>query len=202
MKLIKDITSSLPAEEVDYIPEVVISSWEQFCNVEGIAPIYANVQLSDLKGFNEIAKETFKSWLRREINTMLFIGGPGSGKTHASLAFLRWAFETKKWCRFLTSEKLLSLGKEFGTDHLRRIYGDTAYLVIDDLGVERPAEWETQYLFSIIDERFNRKLPTIITTNLDTVMLEQLYTKRTMSRLQSFCIKFMDVDLRKFPCQK
>ncbi len=202
MRLIKDI-NYIPKEEIEYVPEITISSWEQFCIAEGISSNYFNAQLNDLKEFNELAKETFKNWLLRKINTMIFIGGPGCGKTHASLAFLRWAFETKKWCRFLTSEKLLALGKEFGTEHLRKTYGDVAYLVIDDLGVEKPAEWETQYLFSIADERCNRKLPTIITSNLETEILQQMYTKRTMSRLQAFCVKFMDIDLRKFPlCPK
>jgi DNA replication protein DnaC len=197
MRLIKDCISADWSNDIPHDEEKKICTWQSFCEEEAIPICFFNVMLSDLMKLNEIGKEAIKRWMKREINTLIFFGGAGSGKTHAALALLRHAYnDGKKWVRFLTAESLLHEGKEHGPDYLRRKYGECPYLVIDDLGVERPAEWETKYFFAICDERYSRKLSTIITTNLDQNALEIIYTKRAISRLQATSIKFNDLDWR------
>ncbi len=197
MKLIKDCISNDYENYVPHDQERNICSWKDFCEEENIPRNFFSVRLSDLKQLGDIAKQVIKNWIEKKTYTMIFFGGAGCGKSHAALALLRWACnDGKKWVRFLTAEKLLHEGKEHGTEYLRRKYGECPYLVIDDLGVEKPAEWETKYFFSICDERYARKVSTIITTNLDQNSLETIYTKRAISRLQASWIKFNDIDWR------
>jgi DNA replication protein DnaC len=46
-------------------------------------------------------------------------------------------------------------------------YQVTPVLVIDDLGAEKATDWTSEQLYRVLNFRANRKLPVIITTNLD-----------------------------------
>lgn len=194
MKLIKDISIE---SNFSFDEEKKIDSWQAFCETESILMTYYDVRLSDLSKLNEISRESIKNWITKKNKSMIFFGGVGCGKTHCSLALLRWAYENvNKWVRYLTAEKLLHEGREHGPDYLRKKYGECPFLIIDDLGVEKPPAWETQYLFAVCDERIGRGNQTIITTNLDQNALEIMYTKRPFSRLQADWVKFNDIDRR------
>ena len=63
---------------------------------------------------------------------------------------------------------------------------NTGLLVIDDLGGEDTgAPWVASKVNSIITERYNRKKPIIITTNLTQQELEGTYPGRLLDRLRS-----------------
>lgn len=46
-----------------------------------------------------------------------------------------------------------------------REYYDCDILIIDDLGAEKRSDWSDSELFDLIDSRYTRELPTIITSN-------------------------------------
>ncbi len=195
MKLIKDINANI-YDEISWEPEKSITSWERWYLHEGISNAFANVSLADLKHVSEIGRETIKKWMLHEINSLVFLGCTGSGKTHCALALMKWIFEKGQWVRFVPSTEILSEGREYGEIHLRKKYGECPYLLIDDLGVESPPHWEIKYFFAVMDERFNRKNKTIITTNLDKAELEAMYSKRSISRIQANWVKFNETDWR------
>ena len=58
-------------------------------------------------------------------------------------------------------------------------------LIIDDLGTELNNSFVSSQLFYCINERINRKLGTIISTNLSMDMLRDTYSDRVASRLMS-----------------
>lgn len=51
---------------------------------------------------------------------------------------------------------------------------ETDFVVIDDIGAEKPTEWTGEQLFRLINTRYNERLPTVITSNFD---LEGLYKR-------------------------
>ena len=64
----------------------------------------------------------------------------------------------------------------------------TPLLIIDDLGSENTAQdWITAKTDSIITERYNRLLPTIITTNFSAKDLSDTYGGRILDRIKSSC---------------
>lgn len=74
-------------------------------------------------------------------------------------------------------------------------------LLIDDLGTEPLWEGITvEQLFALIEERMNRRLHTVISTNLSLTELKGRYTERLMSRLMderlSLVLPFLGRDLR------
>jgi DNA replication protein DnaC len=108
---------------------------------------------------------TPKGWL-------VFVGPSGTGKTHLAAAISNELMSQGKYVFFIVVPDLL--------DHLRLAFNpeaelqyddlfeqvrETPFLVLDDLGANNLTNWATEKLFQIINHRFTRELPTIITTN-------------------------------------
>lgn len=52
-------------------------------------------------------------------------------------------------------------------EEILKIYKKANILVIDDFGKERPSEWTNEQLFALVNYRYERKKPIIITSNYD-----------------------------------
>lgn len=67
-------------------------------------------------------------------------------------------------------------------------YRDIPFLAIDDLGCESTVHMEygnkTTPLITLLFRRYDKKLPTIITTNLDIKDIEEKYGTRLMDRMR------------------
>jgi DNA replication protein DnaC len=63
-------------------------------------------------------------------------------------------------------------------------------LVLDDLGKEKPSEWAEEKLYEIVNARYVRSLPIIITTNVGLKAVEARYPwngEAIVSRLFEMC---------------
>ena len=118
---------------------------------------------------------------------LAFIGGPGCGKTHLAAAIAHQQLERGLPVLFMTVSDLL--------DHLRATFAPTStvlydqlfsrlreveLLVLDDLGAEPSSPWATGKLFQLLDYRYTRRLPTIITVGQRVL---QTIDERIRSRL-------------------
>ena len=54
------------------------------------------------------------------------------------------------------------------------------FLVLDDLGSESPTAWAREKLYQLLNYRYNKKLMTVVTTNIDLNLIDE----RLASRLQ------------------
>lgn len=137
----------------------------------------------------------------------LYLAGPvGTGKTHAA-----W-MSVRLWCehagmppasRRPASDGIPARGPAViftrmtdllddlrpGDDSRQRIRDcqGAELLVIDDLGAEKPSEWTQERFYSVIDERYTRQLPLIVTSNLPPSKLAEQAGERTASRLAEMC---------------
>lgn len=123
---------------------------------------------------------------------LILFGDAGTGKTHLASAIsnclMNDYFIPVKFGTF--ADLLDSLKDSFKTDRQTKIVkalGEIPLLVIDDLGKERYTEWASQILFQVIDRRYNKELPTIITTNLSPQALRERIGDPIMSRLSETC---------------
>jgi DNA replication protein DnaC len=117
---------------------------------------------------------------------LVLMGTYGCGKTHLAAAIANTCVEYGMNTLFLTVPDLL--------DWLRFSYDSTdttfeqrfeeirnvGLLVLDDLGAQNATKWAAEKLFQIIDYRYSRKLPLVVTTNLSFEDLDD----RIRSRLQ------------------
>lgn len=105
---------------------------------------------------------------------LVFIGEPGTGKTHLAVAVMR-SLIAKFGCEavFLDYQQLLEKtrqsydpGSTTGDKDAYQIALNCDVLLLDDLGAHRFSDWVEDTVTQIITHRCNNAKPTIATTNL------------------------------------
>jgi DNA replication protein DnaC len=71
------------------------------------------------------------------------------------------------------------------------------FLVVDDFGVQRNTEWESEMLYNLIDSRYTEERLTIVTSNFHLSKYKEVASGRVHSRLQEMC-SVIHVDLPDF----
>jgi len=61
------------------------------------------------------------------------------------------------------------------------------YLILDDLGAEKPSEWVLEILYVIINQRYEKQKKLIVTSNKSTQELGNVLGDRIASRLMEMC---------------
>ncbi len=125
---------------------------------------------------------------------LYFCGGVGTGKTHLAVAVMNELIRRKRIpSLFVTVPELL--------DNLRETYNkpgrnldewmdavqNADFLVLDDLGSERPTEWVRERIFVIVNYRYREALPTLFTSNIGPKDLAEQLGERTASRIIAMC---------------
>lgn len=127
------------------------------------------------------------AWLERfvqgDARTLLLGGRTGSGKTWScwkAVETLLWNGWRGTW-RITSAYELLRIVMppvdEPALDRLAR----ADLLVIDDLGSMKVTDWSSAHLHGLVDHRWSRKLPMIVTTNVPDI--GELVGERIASRL-------------------
>ncbi|MEL7589706.1 MAG: ATP-binding protein [Anaerolineaceae bacterium] len=117
---------------------------------------------------------------------LLLMGSYGCGKTHLAAAVANTCVEFGMQTIFLTVPDLLDwlrYSYDATDDTFERRFEELkniSLLVLDDLGAHNSTSWAAEKLFQIMDYRYIRKLPTVITSNLELEDLDD----RVRSRLQ------------------
>ena len=130
---------------------------------------------------------------------LLMIGSIGTGKTHLAAAVANQVLAAGVPVIFKTSIDLLTdIRNTYDTDTQESkvvdTYGTVELLVLDDLGKEKVTAWAASMIFSIINARYERMLPTIITTNHGCAELasalgdDRTRAEAIVSRIQETCV--------------
>ena len=122
---------------------------------------------------------------------LLLTGGTGLGKTHLSTAVARRVIEEGYDVCYTGAVAMISdfERQRFGQGMTEEGAADTDryltcdLLIIDDLGTEINNQFTAACLYTVINERINRRLPTMVNTNLKGKELQARYADRIFSRL-------------------
>lgn len=120
--------------------------------------------------------------LRAEIGGLVVLSGaPGCGKTAA----VAWWLSRVAGSKFITAAKLSRISK-WG-DEVKALL-KASRLAIDDLGVEFADEkgFFVSLLDDVINERYSRQRPTVITTNMQAAVFSGRYKGRIVDRVNEF----------------
>lgn len=141
---------------------------------------YADAQVGD----PDVAR-----WTREAIeggrDSLILLGNVGTGKTHQAVAAYR-AVVAATHCQAIAVPVPALL------DSLRPGRAPLAaledcerarLLLLDDLAAERHSDWTGEVLYRLIDARWARNLPTIITTNATPADVRERLGDRVASRL-------------------
>jgi len=126
---------------------------------------------------------------------LLFMGDTGCGKTHLAVGILKNIIEKGfKGYFYNIADFIARLRDTMGGDadydemDLLEEISKVDFLVLDDLGTEKPTEWVLDRLYTLINLCYERNLPVVVTTNkMDIIELENHVGKRIVSRLCEMC---------------
>ena len=160
-----------------------------------------SVTAENKKSF-EVATDYIKNF--REYFTQgkgLYLEGPcGTGKTHLAIAIALAIINTGVPVICKTSIDILGdikrcyeRNSEVTEEEVLEAYKTVDLLIIDDLGKEQVTEWSVPVLYSILNERYEALLPTIITTNYNTSALaEKLSAKGDTETAATIISRFVE----------
>lgn len=114
---------------------------------------------------------------------LVLLGPIGTGKTHAAIAACRAAHWAGREVVFQPVDEMLDLLRPGGPAEAFYDLCDVDVLIIDDIGAEWPSGWTTQRWYAVINRRWLHEQPTVVTTNLESVQLEEALGPATFSRL-------------------
>jgi DNA replication protein DnaC len=133
-------------------------------------------------------------WLEDEPASLLLAGPVGRGKTGLAIASLKAEIARGRSGLFVESPSLLDRIRQTFDDVLgvkeHELYAavrDVDVLVIDDLGKEPPTDWVRARLFVLLNDRYNSRRRTIITTNLTSADLVERIGEASVSRIEDAC---------------
>lgn len=155
-------------------------------NLGLIPPRFGNIPRLD----NTAVLKWVKQFLVGQSESLYLEGPVGTGKTHLVWAAWRAIAETgyegtlQAW---RVSSLLDALRPNRSEDDLVGMSQRAGLLILDDLGAEKPSEWAAERLYEIIDERYLRLRPLVVTTNLPANKVVEAVGDRTASRLAEMC---------------
>lgn len=136
--------------------------------------------------------------------SMLFYGDVGIGKTHLSLSIVT---EVLKQGYAVIYDSVGNLLSKIENEHFKNSNPEkntltfllnVDLLVLDDLGTEFNSSFALSTIYTIINTRITKGLPTIISTNLGIQEITDSYEERITSRLLAIYepMEFRGVDVR------
>lgn len=124
---------------------------------------------------------------------LYFSGTPGTGKTYQAFVLIYTALSSGIDCLHMNVPKLMDLlrpsDKDTGRYFMEKCI-ETEFLVLDDLWQEKCSEWVLERLYIILNERYENKKVTIITSNTSIDKLfEKIKHPAILSRIKWTCIE-------------
>lgn len=135
------------------------------------------------EGFDKVA---------RSGQSALFIGKPGTGKTHLAIGIaLHVMREHKRNALFLTVMRAIRGIKETWRKDSEMSEADAIedlvfpdLLILDEVGIQFGSEAEKLLLFDVLNERYERRSPTLMLSNLTAPEVAAYLGERVMDRLR------------------
>lgn len=150
------------------------------------------------KLLSEQVIEDLKSYILNPYGFVLLVGKNGRGKSYSAmkvyenLTSYKLPFYDRDEAWFINQADLNILHSEANAEHgysltLLKQAQFCKLLIIDDLGTRTPSPSFMDFLYAVIDKRWNERgrLGTIITTNLDSSGLRKNFGDAIFSRIAS-----------------
>ncbi|WNO79465.1 ATP-binding protein [Streptococcus suis] len=179
-----------------------------FISKTQIAYTFENADEDTDKDIIKKAKNYVKHFeeMRKDNVGLLLYGNVGSGKTYIACAIANSIItEYSYTVKMRNFAQILNDLQKGGftldrNEYIEQITNPTL-LILDDFGIERNTEYALEQIYNVINARYLKARPTIITTNLNFKDIEQedIMLGRIYSRIIEMCLplRVIGVDRRK-----
>lgn len=136
-----------------------------------------DMTIEDLSGMDRLELQKWRAWLDdRERQPWLYLSGPvGTGKTLLAAlalrqlverlgAYVNYSLPPAHMGLFTKARAMIRSLRPYGAGIEK--YLNVNVLVLDDIGTERPTDFSYGALLDVLDERYDNRRTTIITSNL------------------------------------
>lgn len=127
---------------------------------------------------------------------LILWGEPGNGKSLLAACANNYIQQSGHTTVFVSMPDLLTKIKQSfnksnndSEEQILKALDMCDLLVIDDLGAEKTSDWVEETIFKIIDNRYRKKKPIFITSNIEPRMLSQKIGSRSTDRILEMCIE-------------
>lgn len=134
---------------------------------------------------------------------LFLYGTVGTGKTRIAAAIGNYRIDRGEPAVFMVVPELLdhlraaySPNSEIGYDELFESLKNTPLLILDELGMETATPWAREKLYQLINHRYNSRLPTVITMNMEAGPIDERLWSRINDRNLSEVCEVIDKDHR------
>ena len=130
----------------------------------------------------------------------IFCGLPGTGKTHLAIGIALHIMGLKKSACFTTVQRMIRRAKDSWRKDSEESESDVIamlvypdLLIIDEIGVQFGSDFEKNFMFDLLNERYEKRRPTILLSNLTAKEVKAFLGERIYDRLKEDggqCVSF------------
>lgn len=130
----------------------------------------------------------------------IFCGLPGTGKTHLAIGIALYIMTQRKAAAFTTVQRMIRRIKDAwrkdSTESESDVIEMLVYpelLIIDEIGVQFGSEFEKNFMFDLLNERYEKRRPTVLLSNLTVPEIKAFLGDRIYDRLREDggqCVSF------------
>lgn len=130
----------------------------------------------------------------------IFCGKPGTGKTHLAVGIGLDVMGQNKLVSFTTVQRMVRRVKDAWRKDAAESEGDVIdllvqpdLLILDEIGVQFGTEFEKNLMFDVLNERYEKRRPTLLLSNLTVAEVRVFLGERVYDRLREdggACVPF------------
>lgn len=174
--------------------------WQATVKHSGIPPRFQSRTLDTFEAVSDSQKAalTFAQDMADELvsrnrtgRCAVFIGKPGTGKTHLAVGIGMHALQARRTVLFTTVTRLIRRIRDTynkGSDETEieavSVFTNPDLLILDEIGVQRGTDDEKLLLFDVLNDRYENQRSTILLSNLPADALRGYLGDRVFDRLK------------------